>query len=283
MPKKILQCIFNTHKKNERAIHDLKFLFWECTHRCNLNCLHCGSDCTSDNTVKDMPFDDFYKAILPIKEKYDPKNITVAIIGGEPLVRDDLAYCGNELQKLGFNWGIVTNGYNYTPDIHNSLIEAGMGTITLSLDGFKSSHNWLRSNEHSFDRASTALRLITTTPNLIYDIVTCVNKKNIHELNELKEYLIEEQVIAWRLFAISPIGRAAHNNELTLDSNQLRKLMDFIVNTRKEKRMKTNFGCDAYLGKYELEVRDSFSFCRAGINVASIFVDGSISACPRHC
>ena len=25
--------------------HELHQLFWECTLRCNLNCVHCGSDC----------------------------------------------------------------------------------------------------------------------------------------------------------------------------------------------------------------------------------------------
>jgi radical SAM protein with 4Fe4S-binding SPASM domain len=34
------------------------------------------------------------------------------------------------------------------------------------------------------------------------------------------------------------------------------------------------------LGNYELEVRDNAFFCRAGITVASVLADGSISACP---
>lgn len=35
------------------------------------------------------------------------------------------------------------------------------------------------------------------------------------------------------------------------------------------------------MGNYEREVRDNFFFCRAGINIASILADGSISACPN--
>ena len=196
-------------------------------------------------------------------------------------MREDLAYCGRELRKHGFNWGIVTNGYDYTPDLHNSLLAAGMGSLTLSLDGLKSSHNWLRANAQSFDRAVNALGLITSSPRLVYDVVTCVNQKNIDELEQLKEFLIKQQVKAWRLFAISPIGRAAYNDDLILNPIQLRKLMDFIVQSRNEKRIKTNFGCDGWLGEYEGKVRDSYSFCRAGIHIGSILVDGSISACPN--
>ena len=41
------------------------------------------------------------------------------------------------------------------------------------------------------------------------------------------------------------------------------------------------FSCEGFTAKYETEVRDGFFFCRAGINIASVLVDGSISACPN--
>jgi molybdenum cofactor biosynthesis enzyme MoaA len=66
-----------------------------------------------------MPFEDFFQAILPLKTVY--KNITVAITGGEPLLREDLPQRGRTLREHGFRWGIVTNGYAYTPDIHGRL------------------------------------------------------------------------------------------------------------------------------------------------------------------
>jgi radical SAM protein with 4Fe4S-binding SPASM domain len=57
--------------------------------------------------------------------------------------------------------------------------------------------------------------------------------------------------------------------------------MDFMVQARADKRIKTTFSCEAYVGKYELNVRNDFFFCRAGINIASVLVDGAISACPN--
>jgi radical SAM protein with 4Fe4S-binding SPASM domain len=56
--------------------------------------------------------------------------------------------------------------------------------------------------------------------------------------------------------------------------------MDFIKATRTEGIIKASFGCEGYLGDYEFDVRDNPFFCRAGINVGSVLVDGSISACP---
>jgi len=275
------QFLFNQFRKNEVKLHELNYLFWECTLRCNLNCLHCGSDCTADSTIKDLPFDDFLQAILPLKKIYKKDSITIAITGGEPLLREDLPQCGLKLRENGFRWGIVTNGYDYTPEIHNNLLAAGMGSITVSLDGMEKNHNWLRANNQSFERAVRALSLITPSKRLNYDVVTCVNKKNIDELEELKDFLISINVKAWRLFTISPIGRAAQNDLMSLNPQQLNQLMDFIARARDDKRIKTNFSCESYLGNYELKSRNAYFFCRAGIQIASVLIDGSISACPN--
>jgi len=281
MRNKFSQFLFNQFRKNETHLHELTYLFWECTQRCNLHCLHCGSDCKTDGSIKDMPFEDFLKAILPLKKKYNCENITIAITGGEPLLRKDLPECGLLLRKNGFRWGIVTNGYDYTPEIHSNLLAAGMGSITVSLDGLKPAHNWLRADSESFNRAVSAISLVASSPRLIYDVVTCVNKRNIGELEELKNFLITMRVKAWRLFTIWPIGRAANNDDLFLNPQQLKQLMDFIVMTRNDMRIKITFSCEAYLGEYERKIRDTYFFCRAGIQFASILIDGSISACPN--
>jgi radical SAM enzyme (rSAM/lipoprotein system) len=228
-----------------------------------------------------MPFEDFLNAILPLKDRFKPNSITVVITGGEPLLRKDLPECGKILRQHGFRWGIVTNGFAYDQNIHAKLLSAGMGAITLSLDGFEDSHNWLRVSKNSFSKALQALDLIASSDRLYYDIVTCVNSKNFNELPRFKEFLVSRNVKAWRLFTIAPIGRAANNPEMQLSNVQLKQLMEFISLSRNDKRIKVEFSCESYVGDYEKRVRDSFFFCRAGINIASILIDGSISACPN--
>jgi radical SAM enzyme (rSAM/lipoprotein system) len=231
--------------------------------------------------MEDLPFDDFLEAILPLKEAYKPNSITVAITGGEPLMRKDLPECGRRLRQHGFLWGIVTNGYDYTPDMHGRLLGAGMSSLSLSLDGLEATHNWLRGNGQSFQRAVNALALITSTKHLTYDVITCVNQKNVYELEEIKEFLIAHHVRAWRLFTIAPIGRAARNDALRLSPEQLKYLLDFIVNSRSRNTILVTFSCESWVGAYEKKVRDEYFFCRAGINIASVLIDGSICACPN--
>jgi radical SAM protein with 4Fe4S-binding SPASM domain len=57
--------------------------------------------------------------------------------------------------------------------------------------------------------------------------------------------------------------------------------MDFIVEGRKKNQLDMKFSCEGYVGPYEYKARDGPFFCRAGINIGSVLIDGSISACPN--
>ncbi len=271
--------LFRYFKKYETDLHELNYLFWECTTRCNLNCLHCGSDCSKDSVHKDMPIEDFLKAVDTINNPV--KNINVVITGGEPLLRKDLERVGKALREKGFRWSMVSNGHLYTQERHISLLNAGLGALTISIDGLEKSHNWLRNNPDSFRLVSRAIEMAASSKRLNFDVVTCVNQRNIKELKELKELLISKGVKAWRLFTIIPIGRAIKNEELLLSDHDLVNIMSFIAENRKDKRIDVKFSCEGYVGRYETKVRDNRFFCRAGINIGSVLIDGSISACPN--
>lgn len=271
--------LFLLFKKYETRHPVLTYLFWECTTRCNLNCLHCGSDCSKSSQFSDMPFDDFLKAATTLKAP--PDSITVVITGGEPLLRQDLEACGLALRQKGFRWGIVSNGLLYDSQRHNALLNAGMGALTISLDGMAQNHNWLRNTHGLFDKVDTAIALATSSKRLNFDVVTCVNKRNINELEDIYNYFLNKNVKAWRLFCIAPIGRAKAKPELSLSSEEFNLLMQFIAQKRAEKQMDVKFSCEGYIGPYENVARPGFFFCRAGINIASVLIDGSISACPN--
>lgn len=275
----VRKILFRKFRASEARFHELNYLFWECTLRCNLNCLHCGSDCSRDSSFPDMPAEDFLKAIDTIR---DPApGFIVVITGGEPLLRADIEKCGIEIRKRGMRWSLVTNGYLYTQERHASLLSAGMGALTISLDGPEVSHGWLRNTSSGYSRVLEAIELAASSPRLNFDVVTCVNNRNFGELKEIREMLISKKVKAWRLFTIVPIGRAKDNHDLFLSDEQFAGLMDFITAIRKEKKIDVKFSCEGYVGTYESKVRDGYFFCRAGINIGSILVDGSIAACPN--
>lgn len=259
--------------------HELNTLFWECTLRCNLACRHCGSDCKAEAGVKDMPVADFLRVIDSITPHVNPNKLMIAITGGEALMRKDLEQAGIELYRRGYPWGIVTNGMLLDERRFESLLKAGLHSITVSVDSFAPYHNYIRRNERSYENAVNALKLISREPDIAYDVVTCANRDNFGSLPEFKEFLISEGVKAWRIFTIFPVGRGAEDPRLQLTDSQFGELMEFISATRKEGRIKLGYGCEGFLGGYEGEVRDLFYHCSAGVNTAGIKIDGSISGC----
>ena len=266
-------------EKQQIKAHPLRQLFWECTLRCNLNCRHCGSDCKKTAGTKDMPLEDFLRVLDSVAKKTDPHRVIVVVTGGEPLMRKDLEECGSEIYRRGFPWGMVTNGLFMTRERLDALMASGLHSATVSLDGFATDHNWMRGNPHSFDRAVDAIRMMVETPDLVFDVVTCVNKHSLLRLEEMKEFLIKLGVKRWRVFTIVPMGRASQDEELQLSNAEFRQVMEFIRKTRKEGRIRLDYGCEGFLGNYEGEVRDHFFACQAGVTVGSVLIDGSISAC----
>ncbi|WP_296123694.1 TIGR04133 family radical SAM/SPASM protein [uncultured Bacteroides sp.] len=267
-------------RNNRKELHPLKQLFWECTQRCNLHCKHCGSDCRRISDIPDMPAEDFLRVIDSITPHVNPNEVNVVITGGEPLMRDDLEDIGLSLYRRGYPWGLVSNGLYLTAARLQSLMEAGLHAVTISLDGFADDHNWMRGHPDSYSRAMNAIRMLVHERELVWDVVTCVNRFNYPYLDKLKASLYSIGVRHWRLFTIFPVGRAAEHPEFQLTDEEFTGVMEFIKHARKEKKMHVNYGCEGFLGSYEGDVRDYFFSCNAGVSVGSILADGSISACP---
>ncbi len=267
-------------RENMAVLHPLRQLFWECTLRCNLKCRHCGSNCAQGSPQGDMPLKDFLRTVDAITPHVNPQDVTIIISGGEPLLRSDLEECGHELYRRGYSWGIVTNGFSLTRERLDSLMEAGIRSMAISLDGLKEEHNWLRNHAESFDRAAHAIQMLAKDDELLWDVVTCIHRKNYPTLVGLRNHLANIGVRNWRIFTIFPMGRAAHVPELQLSNEEFTGLMEFIKKMRKSGGMHIDFACEGFLGRYEGEVRDHFYSCNAGICIASILADGTISACP---
>ena len=267
------------YRERLKLMHPLRQLFWECTLRCNMACKHCGSDCKALSNVPEMPFEDFAPVLDEIKLHQPDIKTLVFTVGGEPLVRKDIVECGRKITEKGFLWGMVSNGKLIDASMMNELSKAGLRSLAVDVDGLRDTHNWLRNDERSFDAVFNAIEHIKKAPRLTWDVITCVNGRNISQLEEIKLMLIEAGVTKWRCFTIVPMGRAKDNEDMILTSEQYRYLMDFIVRTKYEGKIALSYACEGYLGDYEGRVRRSHFLCGAGLTTASVLSDGAVSGC----
>ncbi len=265
----------------QRKLHDLRMLIFEVTQRCNLACRHCGSDCTRSATVPDLPAEKILEVLREVREAYDSKRITVMIGGGEPLLYRGLWQLGREIRKLGFPWGMVTNGVLWDEATLERARKAGAGSISVSLDGPREAHEWLRGA--GFDATLNTVKMLAAAPWLkVMDVITVVNPQNVYRLDETWELMRDLDAPGWRLIPISPIGRAKGDATLLLNTEQWQLLLSRIQELRQRSDMPVYLSESNYVGgPLDFRVRDHNYFCRAGISFGGVMVNGDILACAN--
>lgn len=264
----------------------LKTLFLELTGDCNLHCLHCGSHCgdfVPEDTLSTAEITSFLDAI---RKDYPIDKMMLAITGGEPLLRKDFFEITAYAKCMGYRWGMTTNGTLITPEIAEKLVLTGLRTVSVSIDGSKSSHDRFRQKEGCFEKAVEGVANLlkaSKMPGSVLShvqITTVVNSMNYDELDEMYEFFSTLGVRSWRVINIEPIGRAAEMPELLLTKEQYKGLFDFIRRKRFAGPMEVVYGCSHFLGtETEKEVRNWYFLCSAGVTTAGIMHNGDIGAC----
>ena len=122
------------HRRDLCAKPDLKFLFFELTSQCNEYCKHCGSRCNDIHNLNMLSTAEWKSVLDQVKEDFDLNSFTLAVTGGEPLLRPDFFEIMGYAHKLGYKWGMTTNGTLITPEVAKKLKEVGLATISISLE-----------------------------------------------------------------------------------------------------------------------------------------------------
>ena len=271
-------------KEEELKKHTLIDLFWECTLSCNAKCKHCGSSAEKRKYEGELTTEEIKNAFKQIAHDMNAHQILINVTGGEPLVRQDLCEVMEyATKKLGFHWGMTTNGILLNDENIEKLRKANMETISISIDGLEKTHDEFRGVPGSYKIITENIKKLRQADYVKHiQVTTVINKSNIKELEELYNVMLGLDLDSWRLASMDPIGRAKENNELLLDGKELKQVLDFILKKNKEKKLQLSYGCPGFLGlKYEKDVRGYYFNCRTGINVASILYNGDLFVCPN--
>ena len=263
------------YRDSLRSSPKLGWLFFEITNRCNLNCRHCGSSCTAEGQT--LTVEDIEKTLISVH----PERPMVCLTGGEPMLHPDFYEIAKRVRSMGFYWGMTTNATLIDDSAALKLREAGMATVSVSLDGLEESHDALRQRKGAWRLALRGLRSLMNA-GFEPQVTTVLHRENFCELEPLYDLLCDIGIKSWRPVNIEPIGRACESGELMLKPEQFDRLFEFI----REKRfdpdcgMEVTFGCSHYLGvENERMVRDHYFLCGAGLFVASVRSSGDICAC----
>ncbi|PCC75854.1 heme biosynthesis protein [Nannocystis exedens] len=138
----------------------------------------------------------------------------VVLIGGEAYLRNDFILIIRAIREAGMACTMTTGGLNLTQERAEAMIEAGIGSVTFSIDGLEATHDRLRGVQGSWQRvrgdAADPRGRRQDRSN------TQINALTRHELLPLFELLADEGIHSWQLQITVPHGNAADHPEILL-------------------------------------------------------------------
>jgi radical SAM protein with 4Fe4S-binding SPASM domain len=257
---------------------------WEITLACNLKCTHCGSR-AGKVRPGELTTEQCFEVIDSL-HRLGTREIT--IIGGEAFLRKDWLDIIQRIDEKGMECSMQTGAYNLNENRIIDAKSAGIRNIGVSIDGLPDTHNAIRGRKKSFDHTMRCLDLLKKY-NIPSSVNTVITKKNVTELDELSDILIEKGIKNWQIQLAVAMGNAVDNaDELILQPYELIDLYDNLIKIYRKCLAKNvliqagnNIG---YFGPYEYIWRQGnegyFTGCSAGHTAIGIEADGRVKGCP---
>ncbi len=265
--------------------------FWEITEACNLRCIHCELEAGSPDPGELST----ERSLLFCEELASAGCRQVILTGGEPLVRADWPILAKKIASLGMAPTMMTNGLAVDEKVVETLVDAGIRSLSVSIDGSEAVHDTIRlgpsqASVKSYERAVLALRL-SASAGLKTAAVTQVHKGNLHDLPRMYDTLAALGVDTWQVQICMPLGRMMkYHREYLLEPEDISALIASLKALIPKRRMKIAVADN--IGYYTKEepllrgaMRDEAGFwtgCKAGTYVVALSSNGNLKGCPSH-
>lgn len=183
-------------------------VLWEITHRCNLRCSHCLTE--AGGAGEGGPSLEEVRYIL--EQLHGMRVFKITFGGGEPLVRPDILEVLEMVTERDMGIRLTTNGMRVDDELIERLETTNVTSVQVSIDGLESTHNGLRGDERSFDRAVDAVRMFSEAGYWTL-VTTAVSRTNAWEVEAILDIAVEAGASAFKPSPFVPVGRAVENYE----------------------------------------------------------------------
>jgi radical SAM protein with 4Fe4S-binding SPASM domain len=257
---------------------------WELTLRCNLSCGHCGSRA---GKPRDRELSTA-ECLALVEELSQLSVLEVSLIGGEAHLHPGFFPVLLALKQHGIEVGLTTGGRGIDAELARAMGDAGLDSVSVSLDGLARAHDVQRALSGSFEHALGAIAAFREA-SVFVSVNTQINRLSLPDLEALLELIIEHGARAWQIAMTVPMGRAAERPEWLLQPYDFLALFPRLARLKErcdEARVRlwpgNNIG---YFGPYERTLRGQMPLghgysCGAGISSLGIESDGTIKGCP---
>lgn len=262
------------------------YVVWELTLRCDQPCTHCGSR-AGDPRESELTTE---QALAVVPQLAAMRTEEVALIGGEAYLHPGFLVLVRAIVAHGMRATMTTGGRSVDAVLAQEMADAGLYSVSVSIDGLEPTHDLMRAARGSFATATATLAHlraagVTITAN------TNVNRLNAGDLEALYEHLRGLGIVGWQVQLTTPLGRAADRPDLVLQPYDLLDVVPRIA-ALKERAFHdgivlmpgNNLG---YFGPEEALLRsphaggnDHYRGCAAGKFLMGIESSGDVKGCP---
>lgn len=188
-------------------------LVWEVTQACELACDHCRADARPHRHPKELTTEEG-KRLLDEARRFGEGQLVV-LSGGDPMVRDDLIELVEYGADRGLNVTLTPSGTDrLTAADVESLVDAGLRRMALSIDGPETIHDLFRGEVGSFEATMEAAEAAKRA-GLPLQINTTVCETTAESLPEIRDIVADLGAVLWSVFFLVPVGRGRKLESVT--------------------------------------------------------------------
>ncbi|MBI1978364.1 MAG: radical SAM protein, partial [Candidatus Omnitrophica bacterium] len=187
-------------------IPSLRFIFWETTVACNLECIHCRRlEVSQTLSRRDLSTEEALSFIRSVARDFDPKPVLV-FSGGEPLARPDFFELVSVAREHEVPVALATNGTLISEKLAERIVQSGIRRVSISLDGANAeTHDRFRKISGSFERAVRGFQALRSF-GMSMQLNATLTKHNVHELEAIYQLSLELGAESLHYFSLVPVG-----------------------------------------------------------------------------
>jgi MoaA/NifB/PqqE/SkfB family radical SAM enzyme len=204
------------------------FLYVSIINSCNLRCQGCWVDVAGKQTKIDLP-----AMNRMINEAKEMGNAFFGILGGEPFMHKELLDILEAHPDAYFQ--VFTNGHFITDEVAKRLRKLGNVTPLISVEGSEIVSDERRGRAGVLNQTMEGIQNCLNNK-VLTGVCTSICKSNIDDLlNEKWVDRLIEMGVMYCWFHVYRVVGPESSPELALDTEQLRRVRQFVVDTRVEK------------------------------------------------
>ena len=261
-----------------------QYAVWEVTLRCDLACRHCSS-----RAGRARPDElTTAEALDLVDQLADLGVLEVTLIGGEAYLREDWVDIVRAIRKRGMECTLVTGGRGFTQARARAAKDAGVMSVSVSIDGEERTHDALRGLEGSHASALAAMSHLAHE-GVQVSANTQIGRLNRRELPRIFDRIADAGAHSWQVQITVAAGRVADDPTLLLEPYHMLEVLPAVARLADRARERdvriwpgNNLG---YYGPFEALLRGDLpggrrGSCGAGRAIVGIEANGALKACP---